>query len=206
MMREMMTSTYTYNNAEFDFGYRTNLTASEKITFVNSVTNTLVDDNYNSIIKDLIFDYMIVQLFTDVDTSDIYGIDMIEEFLDETDIVEIVKKNVKSNLIEDLNKAVDLNIEYRLRTKTNPLNEALIKLIDTLEKKVNDIDLESMMEMANIFAGMTDELTPENIVKAYMDSDIHKKNLEEIEESKKRRAEFAENIDNVIKNDDEKVN
>lgn len=204
MMREMMTSAYTYNNVKFDFGFRTNLTASEKITFVNSVTNTLVDDNYNSIIKDLIFDYMIVQLFTDVDTSAIYGIDMIEKFLNETDIVNTVKENVKGGLIEDLNKAVDLNIEYRLHTKTNPLNEALTSLINTVEKKVNDIDLEGMMEMANVFAGMTDELTPENIVKAYMDSDIHKNNLKEIEESKKRRTELAEDIDKVI--NDKKVN
>ena len=41
------------------------------------------------------------------------------------------------------------------------------------------------MEMVQKFAGMTGNLTPENVVNAYINSDVHKKNLEEIAESKK---------------------
>ena len=38
--------------------------------FVNSVVDTLIDDDsYNSIIKDLIFDFNIIRVFTDIDTS-----------------------------------------------------------------------------------------------------------------------------------------
>ena len=56
-----------------------------------------------------------------------------------------------------------------------------------------------MMSTAQKFAGMTGELTPESIMNAYINSDIHKKNLAEIEEAKKNRVEIAENLDKAIK-------
>ena len=54
------------------------------------------------------------------------------------------------------------------------------------EKKINEVDLDSMMGMVQKFADMTGELTPENIVNTYIQSDIHKKNMVEIEEVKKQ--------------------
>ena len=41
-----------------------------------------------------------------------------------------------------------------------------------------------MMSMAQKFAGMTEDFTLDNIVNAYMNSDIHKSNLAEIKEAK----------------------
>ena len=52
--------------------------------------------------------------------------------------------------------------------------------------------MSGMAEMAQKFAGMTGELTPESVVNAYIDSDLHKKNLDEIAESKAEEAESAE--------------
>lgn len=198
-----MTGSYVYNGEIINFDFYTNLSAASKVGFVSSVTNTLVGENYNYIIKDLIFDYMIIKLFTTVDTSEIDKsanlVNMIEEFLYETNIVDIVKANVKNGLIEELKEAVDLNIEYRTGIHTNPLNQALTNLVNTLENKVNSIDLDSAMEMAKMFSGMTDELTPENIVKAYTSSDIFKKNMVELEDSKKQKSEIANNLDKAVK-------
>ena len=191
MMKNTMTGSCVYNEEIINFNFYTNLNATDKISFVNSVTNIVVGENYNYVIKDLIFDYMIIKVFTTVDTKQIdesaNSIDVIEEFLYETNIVDIVKINVENGLIEELNKAVDLNIEYRTGICTNPLNQALTSLVNTFEKKVNDIDLNSAMEMARVFSGMTDEFTPENIVKAYVSSDVFKQNMTEIEESKKQK-------------------
>lgn len=194
-MKNLMNGSYVYNEEIINFDFYTSLTATDKINFVNSVTNIIVGENYNYIIKDLVFDYVIIKIFTKVDTSKIdessNSIDMIEEFLEETNIVDIVKINVENGLIEELEKAVDLNIEYHTGIHTNPLNQSLTSLVNTIEKKVNEVDLNSAMEMAKVFSEMTDELTPENIVKAYTSSDIFKKNMIELKESKKKKSEMA---------------
>jgi hypothetical protein len=183
------TGVYFYGDDSFDFEFATSLTVSEKITFVNSVTNTVVADNYNSLVRDLMFDYMIIKVFTDVDATFINNfedkVDIIEKFLEETNIVDIVKANMEIGLLESLNEAVDKAIEYRTGIHPSPINDALASLLSTLERKVEEIDLGSAMSMAQKFAGMTDELTLDALVNAYMNSETHKNNLIEIEKAKK---------------------
>ena len=134
------------------------------------------------------FDFYIIDFLSDIDTTglkeSIFFIKDVEQFLDETNIVDIIKANMKVGLLEELNKAIDLNIQYITGIHPNPLNEALASLVNTLEKKVKEVDLDSAMKMAQKFAGMVGELTPESVVNAYIDSDMHKKNLEEIAEAK----------------------
>ena len=181
--------TYFYNDEAFNFEFITSLSASKKISFVNSVVDTIVGDNYNSIIKDMIFDYTLIQMFTNVDTTFINNskdiIDSIEQFLNGTNIVDIVKANMEIGLLEELNKSVDKAIEYRTGIHPTPLNDALASLLSSLEKKINEFDMSDMMGMAQKFVGMTDEFNLDNLVKAYMDSDTHKNNLVEIEKAKK---------------------
>lgn len=194
---------YAKGEESFNFNFYTTLSMSEKVTFINSVVNTVVGDDYNFIVRPMIFDFMIVKMMTDVDTSFANNsndtIDAIEQFLTETNIVDIVKANMEDSLIDNLNVAVDKAIEYRTGIHPSPIADALASLLSTLEKKVNELDLDDMMNMAQKFAGMTGELTPESIVNAYINSDIHKKNEIEIEEAKRQRAEFAEDMDKAIK-------
>lgn len=195
------TGTYFYNDESHNFEFTTTLSIKEKITFVNTVVNTVVDDNYNSLLRSIMFDFMIVKTFTDIDTSflkveDEYGniitdIDLLEKFLDETNIVEIVKANMEFGLLEELNNAVDKAIEYRTGIHPSPLNDALASLLSTLERKVEEIDLGSAMSMARKFASMTEELNMDNVVAAYMDSDTHKNNLVEIEQAKKQNKKSS---------------
>lgn len=189
------TGTYFYNDESYNFNFFTSLSMGKKITFVNTVADTVVDDNYNSILRDTIFDFMLVKIFTDIDTSflkvvDEYGnvitdIDLVEQFLDETNIVNIVKANMEDGLLESLNTAVDKAIEFRTGIHPSPIADALSSLLSTLERKVDEIDLGSAMSMAQKFAGMGDEFNLDNLVRAYMDSDAHKNNLVEIEKAKK---------------------
>lgn len=204
MMKETKTGTYVRNKETHGFKFYTNLTVADKNRFVYAVTSNLVDDdNYHSVLRDIFFDYMIVKFFTDIDTSDIKesenSIDVIEEFLEETNIVDIVKANMEIGLLEELNHAVNLNVQYKTGIHYNPLNDALSSLINTIEKKINEVDLNSMMEMVDVFSGMAGDITPESVVNAYLKSDVHKNNLIEIEESKKQNGIIAMNLDTAIK-------
>lgn len=201
MMKETKTGVYTRNGEDFSFNFYTDLSSANKLKFVNSVVDLIVDDrHYNYVIKDLVTDFYIIDIFSDYDTSDLksssFFVNDVENLLEETNIVDIIKANMKDGLLEELNKAVDNSIEYLTGIHTSPLNDALSSLVNALEKKINEIDLDSMMEMVNVFSGMTGEFTPESIVNAYMNSDIHKKNIVELEEAKKRKSKIIEDANN----------
>lgn len=195
MMKEMKNGVFTYNDESYNFDFSTSLSVPEKQMFVKTVVDNIVDDDgYDVVIRDLIFDFVIVEVFTNIDTTfinvkdddgnDVNPIIVIEHFLEETNVVDIVKANMDDGLLDELNRAVDLNIQYLTGIHPNPLGEAVAKLLSTIEKKVNEVDLDNMMGMAQKFAGMTEDFTIENIVNAYMNSDVHKKNLAEIEDAK----------------------
>lgn len=214
-MKEVKTGTYTRitenGDETYNFNFYTDLSAANKTKFVNSVIDILVDDNhYNSVIRNLIFDFYIIDIFTDIDTTELVTsasfLNDVEKFLEETNVVEIVKANVSPSLFDELNEAVNKSIQYLTGIYTNPLNEALASLFSTLERKVNEIDLSDMISMAQKFANMTDDFTLENAMNVYMNSDTHKKNLADIMEAKNKRAEFAEDLDKAIKlvNEDNK--
>ena len=191
-----MTGTYMYNGEAQNFNFGTNLSSMDKLRFVNSVVDLLVGDkNYNSIIRNLIFDFFIVDIFSDIDTSEFMGspsfIDDVEQFLGESNVIDIIMANADDGVIDELNRAVDLNIEYRTGIHPSVLNEAIANLISTIEQKIGSVDLNGMMDMAQLFSGMTEEFTPENIVNAYLNSDVHKKNILEIEEAKGQNAELS---------------
>jgi hypothetical protein len=207
-MKEVKMGVYTCKteNTEetFEFKFYTDLTVTQKLLFTNSVTNLVVDENnYNSVIRDLVFDFYVIDIFTDISTEEFKQspsfLNSVEQFLEETNIVDVVKANVIPALFEELNKAVDKAIEYKTGIHPSPIGDSFASLIKVIEKKVNEIDLNDMMRMVQKFASMTGELTPESIVNAYMNTDIHKNNVIEIEEAKKQRAEFAKDIDTAIK-------
>ena len=203
-MKEVKMGVYTKGEEIFNFNFYTDLSVAQKLLFVNSVTDLVVDDDcYNSVIRDLVFDFYVIDIMTDIDTTELKAspvfLDSVEQFLFETNIVDIVKANASPTLFDELNKAVDKAIEYKTGIHPSPIADSLASLFSTIEKKVNEFDMGNMMEMAQKFAGMTGELTPESIMNAYMNSDTHQKNVAEIEDTKKQRAEFAKDMDRAIK-------
>lgn len=202
MNRTVKMGVYTKNGKENTFNYYSTLRAYDKLKFVNFVTDTLVDGNYNSVIKDMIFDISIVHIMTDVDVSNILEsndvINQIEDFLDETNIVDIIKANVPE-LIDELNEAVDLAIEYKTGIHKNPIGEALASLLNTLEKKVSGIDTEKMMEMAQVISNVSGELNADKVLEAYSKSDMFKERYAQLLSDKERHDVAIENIGVVKK-------
>lgn len=196
MMKEMKNATYTYNDESYSFSFVTDLLASDKAVFVRAVVDSIVSDtNYDSVLRDIMFDFVTIKKFTNINTDflktvdengkKVVDIDMLEDFLLSTNVVEIIKANAFPTLFDELNDAVNKSIQYRTGIHPSPLSDSLSSLLSTLEKKINEVDLDSMMGMAQKFAGMGEDFTMDNLVKAYMNSDVHKKNLEEIAEAKK---------------------
>lgn len=185
---EVKSGVYTRNGEDVPFNFSTNISAYDKVKFVNSVTDMLVGENYNYVIKNLAFDFCIVAVFSDVDTSSVTeakdGITAMEEFINETDIVDIIKANALPGVIGELETAVELNIEYRTGIHINPISSSLSSLLDTIEKKVDEVDLDSLMEAAEAMSGISGEFTPEKIIDAYAKTDIFKKNWENAEADK----------------------
>lgn len=186
--KNVKTGAYTYKNESIPFNFYTELRAVDKIKFINAVCDTLIDTNYYSVIRNLVFDFQIVNVFTDVVVPELQDspspISIIEEFLDDTNIVEIVKANVDKKLIAELEKAVDENIEYRTGIHKNTLEDALTSLLHTVEQKINDVDTEGMMEMAMKLNSISDELTPERILQAYSETDMFKNRIYEKEQER----------------------
>ena len=191
-LNEMKTGVYIHNEDSYTFKFYTDLTTSKKLKFVNSVVDLLVDEtHYNSVIRDLVFDFYVVNIMTDIDTTELVKSetfsDDVEEFLLSTNIVDIVKANAFPSLFIELNNAIDDSISYLTGIHKNPLNDSLSSLFYTLEKKIEEVDMSKAMEMANMLNGMTGEFTPESIVNAYLKSDTHKQNLAEVAKSKKNK-------------------
>ena len=203
MMNEMKIGAYIRGDENYEFKFYTDLTASKKLKLVNTVVNLIVDEtHYNSVVRDLLFDFYVIDIMTDIDVTDLKQsdnfLDDVEDFLLETNIIEIIKANAFPTLFDELNKAVDDSIEYLTGIHKNPINDALSSLLSTLEKKVNEVDLNSMMSMAQKFTGMTGELTPESIMNAYINSDVHKQNLAEIAAAKKKDGEYEVKVDDDL--------
>lgn len=182
MVRNTKQGVFTYNGEEFDFNYYTFLNTADKVNFIKSVTEVVVGDNYYSIIKNLMFDFQIIDKFTDIVVHEIIGcakdelnIDTIEDFLIETNIVEIIKANVIPNVIEELEKAVDDNIEYLTGIHRNSVAESFSRLINTIEQKVSSIDNEAMVEMSKIMNNISGDITMDKMLEAYTKSDLFKK-------------------------------
>lgn len=196
------------NGDSVPFMFNSSPSMYDKINFVSMVTDVVVGDTYASIARDMFFDFYLVAMFTDIDISYFYdeeatlkkedeitSRDLViaaEKMINETNIVDIVTMNMGYELVEELSKAVDADIEYRTGIHKNSIEESLTKLIDTLERKASDIDFDNVMDVGIKLAGISGELTPERILEAYANTDIYKKKLVGKEEAKEEEQEEQE--------------
>lgn len=186
----------------------TNLSLKNRVNFVNSTVLSLLNEArvrgmeervriYSSVIKDEVFDYMLIKYFTDYDCADIDNSDNIvsdiEELLTNTNIVDIVKANAEDGIIEKLGKSVSDNITYNTGIKPDILSEALVGLINKISERVDAIDIQSVMEMANKINGMNTEDMPERIAHAYYDSELYKRDVKKAESAKAKKKAKTKN-------------
>lgn len=207
MNNEIKTGVYTIDDNDTPFAFYTSLNAYRKSQFVVSVSNILVGDNYNYVIRDLAFDFCVVAIFTDIDTTDVQdaddGITAMEEFVDKfKPVIDIVKENVEDGVFDELNTAIDLNIEYRTGIHVNPISHSIASLLDTIERQVDGVDLNSMMDLAKSMAGISDELTADKLLDAYAKTNIFKEHWGDSNkgDAAKDRFSVVGGSDNVASN------
>lgn len=205
----VMNDVYTRNDEEIGFNYYTDLPMSKKISFVSAVADTVVgDDYYYPMLKDMVFDFHLINFFSDVDTGIDYNVDdsgelvdEIEQFLSETNVADILKISINFDVLTELVDSVDKAIEYKTGIHPSPIADGIASLLDTVEKKFAGIDVDSMTGMANVFKNMQGNITPEKMLEAYANSDIFKKQHAEVVENQKKRDEAMDKVrENAKKN------
>lgn len=182
---EVYEGTYYDNRLErtVDFEYTTELTAQQKVNFVNNVLEVIFSNDYcYSIIKDEIIDIMLVDTFTNILKTDEdfdYKLNAIDEFLSNTNVVDIIRENINPHLYEELVDAIDENISYKTGIDRNGISTAVSSLLKTIENKVSAFDVDELTNILKEFSGLTDNLSEEKIMELYTKTDAYKKNYEE---------------------------
>lgn len=203
----IMNDVYTRNGEEIEFNYYTNLSMSKKLAFVNTVVSVVVgDDYYYPMLKDMIFDFQLVNFFSDVDTGidfddDGARIDDIEEFLSETNAADVLKLGIDFDVLAELYDSIDKAIEHKTGIHPSTVADGIASLLDTVEKKFAKIDVDSMTSMAKVFGKLQGDITPEKMLEAYAKSDIFKKQHDEVVKNQAKRDAAMEKVrENVKKN------
>jgi len=182
----MKNGVYVFDGVEKEYNYITDMTALTKARFVTMVSQLLIGEDYLSILRNLVFDFILIKLMTDVDVSYITDpenadcISMMEEFVLGSGIAETLKTDMREGLLDELNKAVDDNIEYRTGIHKSPIADAVANLVKTLEKQVQNIDAGKIMGIAEALSKISGEFTPEKVNEAYFNSPMFKQRQAEL--------------------------
>ena len=199
----MTTYTNVRNGATTEFNYCYDIPMSRKLAFVDSVVDPVVgDDYYYPMLKDVMFDFRMVQFFTDIDAGVVDSddaIDQIVDFLERTNAADIVKVGVNFDVVQELYDSVDKAIEYKTGIHPSPIADGIASLLDTIEQKFAGIDMDAMTGMAKVFGNMQGNITPDKMLEAYANSDVFKKMHEDVVKKQDERDKKAEDRLNVVK-------
>ena len=199
----MTTYTNVRNGVTTEFNYCYDIPMSQKIAFVNSVVNPVVgDDYYYPMIKDIMFEFRMIQFFTDIDTDVVDGddvIDQIVKFLESNDAADVVKVSVNFDVVQGLYDAVDKAIEYKTGIHPSPIADGIASILKMAEEKLSDIDVSSANAMAKVFGNMQGNITPDKMLEAYANSDVFKKMHGDVVKKQDERDKKAEDRLNVVK-------
>lgn len=181
---------YNREGATHEYHYNIELSNSEKIQFVSAFTDMIIGSSHlNLVVRDLLFDYMLMVMFTDVSISEelkeaVDSIAAIEDFLANCDVVDQMKSVLKEDLIDELNYAIDKDIEYKTGVEMNRLDDALTELVKTVKKKVNDLEVGGMVKE------LLSRTEPDKILDLYMKSDTFKAKQDAAEKKVKGKNKF----------------
>lgn len=163
--------TYKQNDEEKDyqFTFKTDLTAREKISFIDTAVNNLYSGGlYLGVIKNVIIGSIIIKFFTDVDLSHYEGeFNDIEKFINDTNIIEIVKANAKDGLFDELERQISINLKIVTGVNVNDIGFELNGFLKNVLNIVNVNDYSTLVDFAKKVNSMKDSITPDTIVNAY---------------------------------------
>lgn len=197
------TKYFNKDGKEVDFSCYKDIPIIRKVNFINNIVNIVVEDNnYYAILRDLIFDWMLVDVFTDIDVSEIKespnSILAMEDFID-LGVAEIVKECIDENVLTELNQAVDDAIAYKTGIHKNELLDAMTTLVHSLDNTVKKLESDDMVKIIQKLGKASDDLTTDNIVQSYMKSDMFGKTIKEIKEEHDRQDKVVEQIKESVK-------
>lgn len=202
-MKNTDTTVYIRNGEELDMTYSTDIPMSMKMSFVDTVVNDIVGDGYYyPMLKDMMFDFRLIQFFSDVDidiSDEGEVINKIEDFLSETDAADVLKVNINLDVLFELVDFVDKGIEYKTGIHPSPIADSIASLLNVIEKKFSEFDMDSMTGMAKTFAKLQGDITPEKMLEAYAKSDVFKKQHENVVSAQEKRdAKMKDVQDNIL--------
>lgn len=186
-------STYAYNDAEVEYHYSATATIMEQVSFVKNVGDKVASSvGYFSLFKDIIFRYYLVQCFTDIGTSmfmDEDGnldYDIFEKFDNETNISMMLQGNIDAVILTNLIESVDDYIAYKTGIHKDSISTAVTDFIKTLTAKAKNLNTNMDIEKLNGFINKFSEsdITSENLVNAYLDSEAFKDNVASVVDAK----------------------
>lgn len=198
-------ATYMSNGVDIEFNYYYDIPMSRKLVFVDSVVDPIVgDDYYYPMLKDVMFDFRMVQFFTDIDTGVVDGddtLDQIVEFLERTNAADIVKVSVNFDVVQELYDSIDKAIEYKTGIHPSPIADGIASILDTIEHKFAGIDMDAMTGMAKVFGKLQGDITPDKMLEAYAKSDVFMKMHEDVVKKQDERDKKAdERVEKVKEN------
>lgn len=193
---------YIDNGETVEFNYYLDIPMSRKLAFVNSVVGPVVgDDYYYPMLKDVMFDFRMVQFFTDIDTGVVDGddtLDQMVEFLESTNAADVVKVSVNFDVVQELYDAVDKAIEYKTGIHPSPIADGIASILKMAEEKLSSIDVDSANAMAKVLGNMQGNITPDKMLEAYAKSDVFKKMHEDAVKKQDERDKKAEDRLNIV--------
>lgn len=176
---------------EIEFKYYKEISLSKKLDFVNNVLDVLFQNNYcYAVIRNELFDIMLVDSFTDVFLEEedfTFTINEIDKFLSKTNVVDILKKEINPTLLKELSDTIDINIAYKTGVNLNSISTSFSSLLKTIEEKVSNFNVDELTNTLKEFANMTDGLSQEKIIELYTKSDKYKKNYKDTLNNKNKQ-------------------
>lgn len=191
---------YTYNGEDVEFHYSSSATYFEQTEFVYAVTSVVAGDDYLPLLKDIVFNYTLVTIFTDIDTSNFKNegeenidIDKFAEFDEQTGVSAFLKSAIDENVLTALEDSVDCNIAYKTGIWKDSITTAIAELIKSLQKRVAEWDVNIKSEEVSEFIEKfnSSDLNADALVNAYLQTAVHKENVNSYQDTQKADSKRA---------------
>jgi len=180
-----MEKNYYYKNDEkIEYNIKTAiLSANEKIVITDLVLSNIVNEESKLIyipLKDLTLDYALIKVMTDINIDE-YVVNeenraispgRLEDFIVNSKLSPVMRDTVGVEVINELNYIIDKNLEYRTGVKIKDVTYEIASLVEVAKQKIKDIDVGSLVEIANKLKGFTGENIEGKIVDSYFKTEM----------------------------------
>ena len=150
-------------NEKREFMVRKNVLMSDKVSFIKYVSEMVVSENlgYMLVLKDLFFDYAILEYYTDImvyENEADFGIDVLEQFLRANkDVVNNIKEEIGADEVRFLKTCCNELIKFR-RVHFGEYKNNMAELLEVVRELVVKPDhmselLKAVTEWVNTATG-----------------------------------------------------